>query len=54
MIAATRGPASLLPMWIQFLRPSATGLMAFSAKLLINSRTGFSKKRINRCQRVKV
>ncbi len=27
--------------------------MAFSAKLLLNSRTGFSKKRINRCQSVK-
>ena len=40
MIAATRGPASLLPTWIQFRRPSATGRIAFSAKLLLNSRTG--------------
>jgi len=39
-IAATRGPASLLPMWIQFLRPSATGRIAFSARLLLNSNCG--------------
>jgi hypothetical protein len=51
MIAATRGPASLLPTWIQFLRPRATGRMAFSARLLLNSRTGYSR---NRDQSVKV
>jgi hypothetical protein len=53
MIAATRGPASLLPTCIQFLRPSATGRIAFSAKLLLNSRTGYSRKRVSRDQSVK-
>jgi len=33
-MAAMRGPASLLPKWIQFLRPRATGRMAFSAALV--------------------
>ncbi len=33
-----RGPASWLPKWIQFLRPNATGRMAFSAALVLNSR----------------
>jgi hypothetical protein len=39
-IAAMRGPASWLPKWIQFLRPNATGRMAFSAALVLNSRIG--------------
>ena len=33
MMAATRGPASLLPTCTQFFRPSATGRIAFSARL---------------------
>jgi hypothetical protein len=37
-MAAMRGPASWLPKWIQFLRPNATGRMAFSAALVLNSR----------------
>ena len=46
-MAATLGPACRLPMWIQFLRPSATVRMEFSARLLLNSSSGCSRKRVN-------
>ncbi len=39
-MAATRGPACGLPIWIQFLRPIATGRMEFSARLLLSSSSG--------------
>src|SRR5438270_12963295 len=51
---ATRGPASLLPMWIQFLRPSATGRIEFSATLLESSTSGYSKNRVSRPHNVRV
>jgi hypothetical protein len=38
-------PASGLPMWIQCFRPSATGRMEFSARLVLSSDSGYSKKR---------
>jgi hypothetical protein len=40
-MAATRGPACWLPMCIQFLRPSATRRIEFSARLLLSSRRVF-------------
>jgi hypothetical protein len=39
-MAATFGPACELPMWIQFLRPSATGRIEFSARLVLSSKFG--------------
>ncbi len=39
-MAAMRGPACWLPKWIQFLRPKATGRIAFSAALVLNSKIG--------------
>src|SRR5687767_12132502 len=46
-MAATFGPACSLPTWIQFLRPSTSGRMEFSARLLLSSIWGYSRKRIN-------
>ena len=40
-------PACGLPLWIQFFRPSATGRMEFSAKLVLSSNSGCSKKRVS-------
>ncbi len=54
MMAATLGPASWLPRWIQFLRPRATGRIAFSARLLESSNSGYSRKRLSRLQCVSV
>src|SRR6266446_4455389 len=39
-IAATFGPANGLPMCIQFFRPSATGRMEFSARIVLSSNSG--------------
>jgi hypothetical protein len=36
-IAATRGPASQLPTWSQFLRPKTRGRTEFSAQLVLSS-----------------
>jgi hypothetical protein len=41
-IAATFGPARGLAMWIRFFRPSATRRIEFSARLLLNSSSGYS------------
>jgi hypothetical protein len=41
----TLGPALVLPTWSQFLRPSATGGIEFSARLLDNSTSAWSKQR---------
>ena len=46
-IAATFGPACRLPTWIQFFRPNATGRIEFSAKLLLNSNSACSRKRVS-------
>jgi len=46
-IAAIFGPTSGLPTWIQFLRPRATGRIEFSARLLLNSNSGYSKKQVS-------
>src|SRR5437773_9224508 len=46
-IAATFGPACGLPMWIQFFRPRATGRIEFSARLVLSSNSGYSKKRVS-------
>jgi len=43
-IAATRGPAVGLPMWIQFFLPIATPRMEFSARLLLSSISGNWRK----------
>jgi hypothetical protein len=51
-IAATLGPACGLPMWIQFFRPRATGRMEFSARLVLSSSSGCSKKRVRFFQSV--
>ena len=45
MIAATLGPDFSLPTCSQFLRPKATGLIEFSARLLDNSTSAWSKHR---------
>ena len=45
-IAATFPPACALPTWSQFLRPKATGRIEFSARLLLNSSSGYSRKRV--------
>jgi hypothetical protein len=37
-IAAMRGPASWLPIWIQLERPRAMGRIEFSARLLLSSK----------------
>jgi hypothetical protein len=42
-MVAILGPACWLPMWIRFLRPSATGRMEFSARLLLSSGSGYSR-----------
>src|ERR1022692_2775805 len=52
IIAATFGPACGLPMWIQFFRPRATGRMEFSARLLLSSSSGYSRKRASFFQSV--
>jgi len=46
-MAATLGPACRLPTWIQFFRPRATGRIEFSARLLLNSNSGCSRKRVS-------
>jgi hypothetical protein len=46
-IAATFGPACGLPMCNQFFRPRATGRMEFSARLVLSSNSGYSKKRVS-------
>ena len=46
-IAATFGAACGLPMWIQFFRPRATGRIEFSARLLLNSSSGYSRNRVS-------
>src|SRR5665213_4108493 len=46
-MAATLGPASLLPMCTQFRLPMATGLIEFSARLLDSSSTGYSRKMVS-------
>jgi len=53
-IAAIFGPACALPIWIQFRRPRATGRIEFSARLLLNSNFGYSRKRVSLFQRVSV
>ena len=53
-MAATFGPACRLPTWIQFFRPSATGRIEFSARLLLSSSSGCSRKRVSRGHRVSV
>src|SRR4029453_10781522 len=44
-IAATFGPAFTLPTCSQFFRPSATGRMEFSARLLDSSTSSYSRQR---------
>jgi hypothetical protein len=39
-------------MWIQFFRPSATGRMEFSARLVLSSSSGYSKNRVSFFQSV--
>ena len=39
-------------MCIQFFRPSATGRMEFSARLVLSSNSGYSKKRVSFFQSV--
>jgi len=34
-------------MWIQFFRPGAIGRIEFSAKLVLSSNSGYSKKRVS-------
>src|SRR5258708_902386 len=51
-IAATFGSASGLPMCIQFLRPRATGRIEFSARLVLSSNSGYSRKRVSFFQSV--
>ena len=51
-IAATFGPACGLPMCNQFFRPRATGRMEFSARLVLSSNSGYSKKRVSFFQSV--
>jgi len=46
-IAATFGPACGLPMCKQFFRPRAIGRMEFSARLVLSSKSGYSKKRVS-------
>jgi hypothetical protein len=46
-IAATFGAACGLSMWIQFFRPRATGRIEFSARLLFNSSSGYSRNRVS-------
>src|ERR1019366_3746076 len=46
-IAATFGPACGLPMCNQFFRPRATGRMEFSARLVLSSNLGYSRKRVS-------
>src|SRR4029077_1476937 len=46
-IAATFGPAVGLPMCSQFFLPRATGRMEFSARLVLSSNSGYSKKRVS-------
>ena len=46
-IAATRGPAFSCPMWVQLRRPMATGRMEFSARLVLSSNSGWSRKRVS-------
>ena len=46
-IAASLGPASLLPRCTQFFRPMARGRMEFSARLVLNSNSGYSRKRVS-------
>jgi hypothetical protein len=53
-MAATFAPACALPMWIQFFRPRAIGRIEFSAKLLLNSSSGWSRKRVSFCQSASV
>ena len=43
-MAAIRGPAVGLPMWIQFFLPIATPRMEFSARLLLSSTSGYWRK----------
>jgi hypothetical protein len=40
------GPACELPMWIQYFRPRAAGRIESSARLLLNSSSGYSSKRV--------
>ena len=51
-VAATFGPACGLPIWIQFFRPRATGRIEFSARLLLNSSSGYSRNRVSFVQSV--
>lgn len=46
-IAATRGLAALLLIWIQFFRPKATPRMKFSAGLLLSSSSEYSRKHVS-------
>jgi hypothetical protein len=46
-MAATFGPACGLPTCSQFFRPTATGRMEFSARLLLSSSSGYSRKRVS-------
>ena len=46
-IAATLGPACGLPMCIQFFLPIAMGRVEFSARLLDNSSSGYSRNRVS-------
>ena len=40
-------PGLLAPTWIQFFRPRATGRIEFSARLLLSSNSGYSRKRVS-------
>ena len=40
-------------MWIQFFRPRATGRIEFSARLVLSSNSGYSKKRVSFFQSVR-
>ena len=46
-MAATLGPASSLPTWIQFFRPTTTGRIEFSARLLLSSISGYCRNCTN-------
>src|ERR1700689_2761852 len=53
-IAATLGPASLLPRWIQLRRPMAIGRLELSARLLLSSNSGYSRKSVSFFHSVRV
>ena len=44
MMAVTFGPACGLPIWIQFFLPKTIGRIEFSARLVISSNSGYSRR----------